>query len=62
MITEKLIDTLSKSIRVENILESTESDDFLITILFFRGREVYRHSLDLSPLYDSFRERLAREG
>ena len=58
MITDKLIDTLSKSIQVETIIESNEDTDYLITVLYFRSREVYRHRLDLSPLYDSFLKRV----
>lgn len=58
MITDRLIDTLSRSIEVKNIIESTDDKDFLITVLYFRNREVYRHTLDLSPLYESFKKRV----
>ena len=61
MITDKLIETVSKSIKVENILESDDSTDYLITVLFFRNREVFRHSLNLRPLYESFKNRLDSE-
>ena len=59
MITDKLIDTLSKSIQVETIIESNEDTDYLITVLYFRSREVYRHRLDLAPLFDSFLKRVS---
>ena len=58
---ESLIDKLSRYIKVENILENTKTADHLTTILYFRNKEVFRHTLDLEPLYQSFKNRLDSE-
>ena len=61
MISDKVIQTLAKYFAVENRIQTHQDKDYLVTILIFKDREIYRHELDLDPLYNRFRDRMKND-
>ena len=50
MITEKLIESLSKRLQVTNHLEETPDTVYLVTNISLGNKQLFSHSLDMNPL------------
>ena len=61
MISDKVISSLAAHFSVINEIEETEEAVYMITIVRFKNRELYRHTLDLSPLEEAFHRRLDKK-
>jgi hypothetical protein len=53
-----MVQTLSGKFEVENQFVDDGDQMLLVTIISFDGREVKRHELDLSEMYEAFAQRL----
>ena len=56
---EKLIDKFAHSFRIETNIVDNEEELSLVTKSYVGNRVIYSHSLDLLPLLDSFKNRIA---
>ena len=56
---ERLISLVSRYLTVENSLE--ENPLSLITTISFKDKQVYKHSLDLTPLIPILKKQLKEE-
>ena len=58
---ESIINNLSKHFHMEQELIDNETGWYLLSICTLKGRVIYKHKLDLSPLYKSMKSRLDEE-
>ena len=58
---ESIINNISKHFHMEQELIDDDSGWYLLSICTLKGRVIYQHKLDLSPLYESLKQRLDEE-
>ena len=58
---ESIINNLSKHFHMEQELIDDDTGWYLLSTCTLKGRVIYKHRLDLNPLYQSLKERLENE-
>jgi hypothetical protein len=57
-LTDKLIDRVSSTLRLEQSITSEDGALLLVTKTYIGSRLVYSYDMDLEPLYEIFKDRL----